>query len=195
VTGEPRPVPDEAPASLDAAAERALVNRACAGDQRAIETLYELHFDLVYRVVLGTVGNPVDAEDITGEVFIKMYEALPRYQWRGVPFKYWLIQIARNQTTSHFRRGTARPQRPIDDMDFEDTREGPEALVERKLTVSEVAAVVRKLPEAQRQVIELRFFANRSVAETAQVLKKSENNVKVLQHKAIQRLQKLLRDQ
>jgi RNA polymerase sigma-70 factor (ECF subfamily) len=55
-----------------------------------------------------------------------------------------------------------------------------------------VRAAITRLPEAQRQVVTLRFIAGLSVAETAAALKKTENNVKVLQHKAIARLQDLV---
>jgi RNA polymerase sigma-70 factor (ECF subfamily) len=60
-------------------------------------------------------------------------------------------------------------------------------------TVATVRAAAEKLPEAQRQVIALRFGAGLSVAETARSLGKTENNVKVLQHKAIAKLQVMVR--
>jgi RNA polymerase sigma-70 factor (ECF subfamily) len=61
------------------------------------------------------------------------------------------------------------------------------------MTVATIRAAAEKLPEAQRQVIALRFGAGLSVAETAQSLGKTENNVKVLQHKAIAKLQIMVR--
>ena len=191
--GEHRPVPDDPPTTPDSAAERALVERACSGDRVAIEALYDDHVDRIYRFVLAKVGNQTDAEDITGEVFIRMVEALPRYQWRGVPFQAWLFQIASNQVISHYRRNSSRPSTPIENMDFADPQAGPEGLVEHRLTLADVQTALKKLPEAQRRVIEHRFLSDMSVRETAQVLGKSENNVKVLQHKALARLQKLLR--
>ena len=66
-------------------------------------------------------------------------------------------------------------------------------LAEQRITTEEVYAACRQLPPTQRQVIALRFGAGLSVKETADTLKKTENNVKVLQHKAIAKLQRLLR--
>jgi RNA polymerase sigma-70 factor (ECF subfamily) len=65
--------------------------------------------------------------------------------------------------------------------------------IEFQFTMAVVREAADRLPEAQRQVIALRFGSGLSVAETAQALKKTENNVKVLQHKAIARLQTLVR--
>jgi RNA polymerase sigma-70 factor (ECF subfamily) len=194
VTGDRHPVPDEAPPTPDPAAERALIDRACAGDQFAVGALYDLHVDRIYRFVLFRVGGQHnDAEDITAEVFTRMVEYLPRYRWEGVPFQAWLFKIAANQVVSHYRRPGNRASTPIEDMDFADPHAGPEALVDHRLTLKDVYEATKKLPEAQRRVIELRFGADLSVRETAHALNKSENNVKVLQHKALERLKKLLR--
>jgi len=62
-------------------------------------------------------------------------------------------------------------------------------------TLQVVREAAEQLPEAQRQVIALRFGAGLTVKETASVLGKSENNVKVLQHKAVARLQKMVKDE
>lgn len=173
--------------------EREIVDRARAGDRGAMDALYDLYLDRIYRYVVVRVKNPSDAEDITAEVFVRVIEALPRFQWQDVPFVSWVFRIAHNQVVSHYRRVQARPtQTPIDDIDFVDQQAGPERLVEHQLTMEEVAQAAQKLPEQQRRVIELRFGAGLSVRETAQALGKSENNVKVLQFKAIAKLQKLL---
>lgn len=186
---------EQSPTPPDPAEERALIERASAGDRFAIGTLYDLHIDRIYRFILYRVnGNHSDAEDITAEVFIRMVEYLPRYEWKGVPFQAWLFRIASTQVVSHFRRPGNRASTPIDDMEFADPHAGPEALVDHRLTLNDVYEAAKKLPEAQRRVIELRFGSDLSVRETAQVLNKSENNVKVLQHKALERLKKLLRN-
>jgi RNA polymerase sigma-70 factor (ECF subfamily) len=65
-------------------------------------------------------------------------------------------------------------------------------MVEQRLILNEVMAAARKLPEAQRQVITLRFSAGLSVAETAMAMGKGEGNVKVIQHKAIAKLREML---
>ena len=72
---------------------------------------------------------------------------------------------------------------------------GPEELVEKRMALNEIMKAAETLPDAQRQVISLRFAAGLSVAETAQVMNKGEGNVKVIQHNAIVRLREMMGQQ
>lgn len=170
--------------------ERNLVDRARTGDREAMGSIYDLYLTPVYRYVLAHVGSPVDAEDITHEVFVRIAEHIGRFEWRGVPFSAWVLRIARNQAISYHRRRGGRPVSvSTDDFDIEDGSPGPEPQVEHALTMAEVNQACFRLPPAQQQVLALRFGSGLSVRETAGQLGKTENNVKVLQHKAIAKLQ------
>lgn len=175
--------------------ERELVDRARAGDRDAIGGIYDLYLTAVYRYVLARVNGPNEAEDITEEVFLKVIEYIGRFEWQeNVPFSAWLYRIAKNQIISHHRKHGGRPQNvSTDDIDVEDAQPGPESLVEQKMTTREVFEACEHLSKPQREIIAMRFGAGMSVKETAEALGKSENNVKVQQHKAIAKLQKLLR--
>jgi RNA polymerase sigma-70 factor (ECF subfamily) len=180
--------------SLEAQGERLLVDAARVGDEGAIAELYNKYFPRVYRYMLVRTGNVGDAEDLTEEVFIRVLDALERFEWRQVPFSAWLFRIAHNAVVSHQRRDGARgrfsplsPSVPVN-------TQGPEEAVEARLALDEVMEATRNLPEAQRKVIALRFGAGLSVAETARALGKSGGNVKVIQHKAIVKLRELLVD-
>jgi len=177
---------------LEAQGERLLVDAARVGDEGAIATLYNRYFPRVYRYMLVRTGNVGDAEDLAEEVFIRVLDALERFEWRQVPFSAWLFRIAHNAVVSHQRRDGARgrfsplsPSLPVN-------TQGPEEAVEARLALDEVMEATRNLPEAQRKVIALRFGAGLSVAETARALGKSGGNVKVIQHKAIVKLRELL---
>ena len=193
-SGDRSPIAAEPDPELEAPTERELVDRARRGDREAVGAIYDLYVQPVYRFVLARVGNASEAEDITHEVFRRMVEHIGRFEWReDVRFAAWLFRIAHNQVISHHRKQGGRlPNTSTDDFDVEDTRPGPDQLVEHSLTMQEVFAACERLPEAQRRVIALRFGSGLSVRETADILGKTENNVKVLQHKAIAKLQKLL---
>ncbi|HEX2432580.1 MAG TPA: sigma factor, partial [Gaiellaceae bacterium] len=75
---------------------RALVDRAQRGDRAALEELYLLHFDRIYSYLHMSVGSRHDAEDLTTQTFLRMLEAIGRFQWRSVPFSAWLFRIAHN---------------------------------------------------------------------------------------------------
>lgn len=173
--------------------EEALVEQAQAGDEAAFATLYDLYFPRVYRYVLARLGNVADAEDVTAEVFEKMIGAIGRFEWRDDgSFAAWLLRIAHNQVVTHHRRTDTRPKTLPLSEHLPLGGPEPEEIVQRKLALEEVRLAIDRLPDAQRQVLMLRFAAGLSISETAKVLGKQENNVKVLQHKGVARLQQLL---
>jgi RNA polymerase sigma-70 factor (ECF subfamily) len=103
-----------------------------------------------------------------------------------------VFRIARNEVVTFVRRRKVRSQVAPLTESIADPAPDHTDEVHTALTLEVVRGAIAKLPEAQRQVIELRFGAGLSVAETARALGKTENNVKVLQHKAIAKLQTMV---
>jgi RNA polymerase sigma-70 factor (ECF subfamily) len=173
--------------------ERETVDRARQGDQQALADLYDWYMPRVYRYAVARLGNTHEAEDLTEEVFLKMLGAIGGFRWREVPFSSWLFRIAHNCIASHYRRAAQRggPTTAIPE-DHIDGRHDIAAAIEEQITIEEVRRAAAELPEAQRDVIALRFAVGLSIAETAKALGKREGNVKALQHKAVARLQKML---
>ncbi len=174
--------------------ERSLVDRARSGEQDALGALYDAYSERLYRYCLTRVGDETDAEDLAEDIFLKVLGAIERFEWRPgeggqrIPFGAWLFRIARNEVASYQRRQATRPHSAELPESLHDTRRGPAELAETKLTIEEVFQAVRELPDAQREVILLRFSSGLTVAETAAALGKKVPNVKVLQHKGVQRL-------
>jgi RNA polymerase sigma-70 factor (ECF subfamily) len=162
--------------------ERALIEAAQADPARFVE-LYERHFDRVYAYVIRRTGRRDEAEDITSDVFERALTNLPRFEWRGVPFVAWLYRIAANALADR-RKQTARDafEPP---PDIPDERESEE--IERRAMVYQL---VGRLPEAQRQVIELRFIAQKSIREISVALQRSEGAIKQLQLRAFENLRR-----
>lgn len=171
--------------------EEGLVKRAKEGDREAWARLYEEHFDRIYRFLAARTEGAMEAEDMTEQVFLKAYLSLDSFRWRGVGFTPWLFRIARNQAIdSQRRKGSeqkflSNPPPPPGEKD-------PEALVEQKALVEEVLRQLPRLTIAQQEVIRLRFAAELSIQEVAQVLGKSPGAVKALQHAAIEALRQRL---
>jgi RNA polymerase sigma-70 factor (ECF subfamily) len=184
----------KAETSTDWEPQRQIIEAAQAGDLDALGSLYDAHINQVYRYSLARLGNIQDAEDVVGEIFIKMLNGRPNYRWRKVPFAAWLMRIAHNEVISFARRNGRRandtelPEELLDRGSLNDPVEN----AERQLALEDLRKAVELLPEAQREVIILRFASGLSVADTAKALGKQENNVKVLQHKGMQRLQVLM---
>ncbi|MFB3093837.1 MAG: RNA polymerase sigma factor [Dehalococcoidia bacterium] len=178
--------------SLDVHGERAIVDAAIGGDEAALAELYNFYFPRVYRYIIARMGNPYDAEDLTEEVFLRVLDAIGRFQWREAPFSAWLFRIAHNAVISQRRKEGARGRSsPLSEALPVDSQ-GPEEMVANRLALNEVMKAADTLPEAQRRVIGYRFAAGLTVAETARAMGKGEGNVKVIQHKAIAKLREML---
>jgi RNA polymerase sigma-70 factor (ECF subfamily) len=142
---------------------------------------------------MARLGNQHEAEDLTEEVFLKMLGAIGDFRWREVPFSSWLFRIAHNCIATHFRKVAQRGGGTSElSEDMIDGRHDLATAVEERITMDEVRLATQQLPDAQREVIALRFAVGLSIADTAKALGKREGNVKALQHKAVAKLQKML---
>ena len=162
--------------------ERALIEAAQADPARFV-ILYERYFHRVWAFVSRRAGNRAVAEDITSEVFEQALANLPKYEWRGIPFGAWLLRIASNALADRWRRdgreGNDPPREIPDRREWEET--------ERRALVSQL---VDRLPDAQRQVIVMRFVEGKSLRDIASALARSEGAVKQLQLRALGSLRK-----
>jgi RNA polymerase sigma-70 factor, ECF subfamily len=168
---------------------RGLVERAQTGDRLAVEELYLLHFDRIYSYLHMSVGTRHDAEDLTTQTFLKMLEAIGRFQWRSVPFSAWLFRIAHNLAMDHFRANRRwQPEEEVPETQGEESSAEEQALT--SLGQTSMLTLIERLSPEQRQVLTLKFVFRFSNAETAAILGKTEGAVKSLQHRALAALQK-----
>jgi RNA polymerase sigma-70 factor (ECF subfamily) len=176
---------------IEPSEEQRLVSRAIRRDSAAFGVLYETHLDRVYRYVYYRVGSAAEAEDLTEHVFLKAWEAIERYEARGVPFIAWLYRLAHNLVIDHYR--AKRPTMPLEDV-AEAEEPGANILesVESQLDAEEVRLAVRKLSPEHQQLILLRFVEGLSHAEVAQITGKSEGATRVVQYRALQSLAKAM---
>lgn len=172
-------------------AEESLVQRAQQRDATAFSQLYEAYFDKIYRYCCIKLGNEMEAEDMTQQVFIKALNSICSYECKGVPFSAWLFRIAHNQIIDHYRKQSKRGTVNIEDLSLP-SRDDPEGTVERKMEIERVSQASKLLTRAQQEVISLRFAAEMSIAEVAKVMGKTEGAIKALQHSAIGTLRKVL---
>lgn len=171
--------------------EEQLIRAAQQGDREAFARLYEANVERVYRYLLGRMGEPSDAEDVTAEVFIRAMQALSSYKPRGVPFVAWLFRIAHNQAVNHVKKKTRRREAPL--LDTIIAPDDPAEMALRQVASEEVHRAMNHLTDLQREVLSLRFGGQLSIAETAKVMKRSEGAVKFLQHSALEALRRVLR--
>jgi len=173
----------------------ALVELARKGDTEAFGQLYDHYHTSVYRFLYYRVGSVPLAEDLTAETFFRALRSMSSFRWQGKDFGAWLMTIARNLTTDHFKAGRTRLESTTEDMSTLDTTsEGPEGAVLASLTNEALLEALSELPTEQRECLVMRFLQGLSIAETAEVLGRSAGAVKQLQLRAVRNLAALLPD-
>ena len=167
-----------------------LVTQAQGGDSDAFATLYSRYLARVLSYMLVVLGDQNEAEDAAQSVFAKALEALPTYVQHEQPFRGWLFRISRNHAVDQLRR-IARIM-PIDPAELRELQEEQASEEEdylrsvlESISDSDLSLFLDRLSLPQRQVILLRFTADFTTAEIAQVLHRSAADVRMLQSRAL----------
>lgn len=171
-----------------------IVAKAIAGDDSALTTIYETFQPKIQRFLYYRVGDPLAAEDLTTEVFLRVIEKIPKYRIKDVPLQAWIFQIARNLAVDYFRRQSIRSHLELDPT-LPANGDGPDTQVARQLAGEHLKAALGQLTDGQSDVLTLRFISGLSIAETAQTLNKSESAVKALQARGLEALHRVLSNQ
>ncbi|NJD59861.1 MAG: hypothetical protein C3F13_12165 [Anaerolineales bacterium] len=171
-----------------------LIKKAQHGDCHAFGELYELHASGIYRYLYAHLNDSMDAEDLTGEVFLKAWQSLPKYTERGIPFRAFLNKIARNALVDHYRRNNLTDPKAPDELDGYKADENPEIgeIISEKVEHRRILHTLSQIRPDYREVLTLRFIGELSPEETARVMKRSTGAVRVLQHRALAALREEL---
>ena len=188
---------DQAASSEESEEERtrliALVELARKGDSEAFGMLYDHYQGSVYRFLFYRTRSGTLAEDLTSETFFRALRNMQNFRWQGKDFGAWLMTIARNLATDHFKAGRTRLEMTTEDMGLHDSStEGPETAVLASLTNELLLKALTELPSEQKDCLIMRFLQGMSIAETAGVLGRSEGAVKQLQLRGVRNLAKLM---
>jgi RNA polymerase sigma-70 factor, ECF subfamily len=177
--------------ALDREEERRIVLKAVERDQEAFAQLYDRHVVRIYRHIYYMVSDSTTAEDLTAQTFLKAWEAIDRYKERGAPIVAWLLRISHNLTVSYLR--SKRDHSELDEtfLDSKMTR-NPEEALEQASDEKSMREAVLKLRDEQRQVIMLRFVEEMDYREVADIIGKSVPAVRVIQHRALGNLRKIM---
>jgi len=169
----------------------ALVRRCIAGDAGAWEELVRQQNRRIYNICYRFTGSGVDAEDLTQEVFIRLYRTMATYEPGKGSFNTWLTTLTRNMLVDHFRR--TRQERLTDSMDaapagdehaptlserIEDEAPSPHAKLASKETQKMVQQALQKVSPDLREAVILRDLQDMDYKDIALTLKVPEGTVK-----------------
>ena len=158
---------------------------AAVDDPAAFGRLYDRFVQPVYRYVYGRVGDVHEAEDITSQTFIAAYESLGRYRERGY-FSAWLFRIARSKMNDHFRR--SRREVGLDAAGQIAARDDALASVIQDEELRRIRSMIHTLDESDQDLIRLRYVADLTFGEMAELLGKREDAVKKSVYRLLARL-------
>jgi RNA polymerase sigma-70 factor (ECF subfamily) len=175
----------------DTQAVAALVDRCLGGDTAAWEEIVRLYHRRIYNVCFRFAGAQEDAEDLTQEVFIKMYRTLKSYDTSKGAFITWVTTIARNLLVDHFRRSKydrvtgSLESAPSGDLNaltvgeqLPDVGPSPDAGIQTQEIQKVVHQALQKLSPELREAVILRDLQDMEYREIAQVLRVPEGTVK-----------------
>jgi RNA polymerase sigma-70 factor, ECF subfamily len=153
------------------------------------EQVYDTHVVGIYRFIYARVGNQPDAEDLTAGVFVRAIEQLDTTREPG-QIAAWLYRVAQNATADYWRSFYRLPLVGADHVapGWEPVDPGVRPTPEPDdRAMARVRALLGRLPDNYRRVLELRFLERLSVAETAEAMNISNGNARVLQYRALRR--------
>ena len=179
----------------DITTEDILMRRLRRGDQEALRQIFEAYFESIYQFVRSRLDNQAEAEDIVSEVFLKLVHAfrnqkLPNHSLRG-----WLFKVARNELNDCYHVKNSIQTCPLDEsLGITDKQYDEDAELEalRTMSANTLRSAIRQLTIEQQEVIALRYGQMLSLNETAELLGKNVNAIKVLQYRAIRTLRRIL---
>lgn len=164
--------------------------RAVKKNSDAFSLLYQRHVARVYRYLLFRVGNVQDAQDLTAQTFVAALEKAGNYRGEG-SVGAWFLGIAHHKLGDHYRE--QRVHVPLElALVLPDAEAWLEDWVATQLQHEQVAQALRLLLAERAEALALRFFAGLSTSETAQAMARSDTAVKMLVHRGIQDLRRLL---
>jgi len=167
-----------------------LIKSFQSGSQTAFNELATKHLDNVYQFFLKYTNNPMEAEDLTQDVFIKLYKSLKRFRFEA-EFKTYLFRINLNTAHSFIQRNRWRSMLHLDEVP--DSGEKDKNL-ETGWTKTDVWNSVSRLPKQQRMIVMMRISQELPYKNIGALLKISENSAKVNYHHGMKKLKKWLGD-
>jgi len=180
-------IPDQASPEAD------LLAKARAGDHHALEQLCRENWLAVYRAVSRAAGTPGEAEDLAQEVFLRAIAALGSLRDPHVPYRAYLLRIARNLAIDHWRAHQRRHHLAACDLpDQADPAPGPEAIAITRDEHVRLLEALDRLPDDYSDVLRLRIVCGHTAAEAGELRGQTANAIRQLQFRAMAALRREL---
>ncbi|MGB6536754.1 MAG: sigma-70 family RNA polymerase sigma factor [Xanthobacteraceae bacterium] len=174
--------------------DEVLIGRIAGGDRLAMQVLFARHHVKVYRFVLRLMHAESAAEDLISEVFLDVWRQAGKFEGRSA-VSTWMLSIARFKALSALRRRTEEPLDPDAANAIADESDDPETALAKKDEGAALRECFDKLSTEHREIIDLVYYHEKSVAEVAIIVGIPEATVKTRMFYARKKLAELLHEQ
>jgi RNA polymerase sigma-70 factor, ECF subfamily len=169
----------------------ALLKAARNLDKNALAQIFDLYSSALYKFISRLLHDPVLSDQIVAEVFVQLVEELGAGRGPRTNIRSYLYQIAYRLVLERFRDMYPHAHLEVAVRSLDKDKSAPESQIdERGMMEALLASMNTELSEDQRIVIILRFLEDFSLKETAEIIGKDVNNVKVIQNRGIAKLKK-----
>lgn len=180
--------------------DQALIRLIARSREGALSELYDRYSRLVYSMALNALGEPAIAEEITQDVFIRIWDNADSYRAEKAKVVTWITSMTRYRSIDVMRRRKVRPEGHTVSWDISDIEPSPDQTdhtdVEQQVEINQKAQLVRKavalLPEEQRQALSYAYFMGYTQQEIADVLGEPLGTVKTRIRLAMKKLRQTL---
>lgn len=175
--------------------EKEILNRFKNGDNEAFGELYDVYAPKIYRFVRLKVDSQETAQDLTSEAFLRILNYLQKQRKIKERFQALLYKIVRNLVVDFYRSKSVREILVEDSMEEIVVREGDEesdALALRQEDMKEVRNALIRMNSNYQDVIVWYYLDELSISEIAEILDKNEGTVRVLVHRALKSLRRIM---
>ena len=162
-------------------------------DPHSVSAVHSRYFPELYRYIHYRMGDPMAAEDLASEVFLRLLEAVHTNRGTRENLRGWLMGTASNLVNDHFRETYSRPTASLDER-VESNGPSTDDAVERSETGQALQSAMARLTQEQQHVLALRFGGGLSLEQTASAMGKNANAVKALQFRALASLKRAMEE-
>lgn len=171
-----------------------LILKVQGNDEQAFAKLYDEFSQRIYSFIKFKVTDELQAEDLLQEVFLKLWRGAKTLKTENLNFSAWLYQVASNTINDYFRKVYRRPQTVSLDPNIDIAGESDSSKSTEQIFYAEdIQKSLDKLSPSYKQVLELRFIQELSVSETAKAMNKNNLGIRVLQYRALKKVEKLVK--
>jgi len=178
--------------------QKFLISRIRKGDSEAFREIYQIFSNRIYRFIFFRLPNESDAQDLLQETFLNLWDYLNNKEKEVKNLQALLYQIAKNLVANYYKNNDAKLSNEVSIEEIEykvGESENLNQKIDIRISIKNIHQKLNKLNPEHREIIKLRFLDDLSHKQIAQILNKTENNVRVLFHRALKELRIILKQE